>query len=408
MPLCLLLIVLMLADVACADDATRPAEGGDAFGSEREILDAGAVRLLIDNRGGIARSSADLESVASFPAGSPNEYLVSAGLWIGGIKNGQSVVAATAERGPAPSEFLPGRRSGQGTGDTGILCSSRPADLERWYPEFRDGAGAPLLIGDEDCIAIFHDGPGIHDVETPIGIEVRQRVVSFRTGLEAQTVLFVWDFDIAGSEPLTDAHVAVFVDPDIGADFWDDRCSAILEVQPGTNNAAATAVAANLLFCWDHDFDEPNFNPNLPGFFGVSFLRAPGEPGPRVLRRATQMGNTFTGPLPFDPIHDEGQYALLVGEFTSSPILVSDPRDVRNLAIAGPFTLVPGDARQAVAAFIWANAATPVTSLAVSAERCFPEGRPCFLPDPNDPALAELVAVQQAVQERIGGRLPPP
>jgi hypothetical protein len=403
----LLLAALVFSTVACDGETTRPLPA-ETVGSEREILDAGAVRLLIDNRGGIARSSADRESVASFPAGSPNEYLVSAGLWIGGIKNGQSVVATTAERGPAPSEFLPGRRSGQGTGDTRILCSSRPADLERWYPEFRDGAGAPLLIGDEDCVAIFHDGPGIHDVETPIGIEVRQRVVSFRTGLEAQTVLFMWDFDIAGSEPLTDTHLAVFADPDIGADFWDDRCSAILEVPPGTNNPQAAAVATNLLFCWDHDFDEPNFDPNPPGFFGVSFLRAPGESGARVLRRATQMGNTFAGPLPFDPILDGGQYALLVGELTSSPFLVSDPRDVRNLAIAGPFTLVPGEARQAVAALVWANASTPMASLAVSAERCFPEGRPCFLPDPNDPALAELIAVQQAVQERIGSRLAPP
>jgi hypothetical protein len=402
----LLLAALVFSTVACDGETTRPLPA-ETVGSEREILDAGAVRLLIDNRGGIARSSADLESVASFPAGSPNEYLFSAGLWIGGVVRGQAVVATTAEHAPFASEFLPGRRSGQRIGGSRILCSSRPADLDRWYPEFRDGGDVPLLLGDEDCVAIFHDGNPVRDVHAPIGIEVRQRAAAFRTGLEAHAIVFVWDFEVAGLEPVTDAHAAVFVDADIGADFSDDRCSAVLEVPSGANNPQSEPVQANLFFCWDQDFAEDTFDQNPPGFFGVSFLHSPAETGARRLSRATETGNSFAGGLPNDPETDGSQHELMAGRFTWGPSFIGHSRHARGLAVAGPFTLEPHEPQRLVAAFVWANASTPVASLAVSAERCFPEGRPCFLPDPNDPAMAELIAVQQAVQERIGSRLAP-
>jgi hypothetical protein len=394
--------LIVLAAGGCDDDRDLQGPADSLIGTDREVLRANAVRLAIDNVGSIgADGDGPFDGVGFFPAPSENRYLLRAGLWVGGRHRGVPVVATAQDAFEGVSEFVPGRRlSKQGQGDR-ILCSSRPADLAAWYPEFRDPqTGAPLVVGDLDCVVIFNDGRHKRgfDVQPALGIEVRQRAVLFREGLASQAVVFVWDVLHTGAPPLSDAHVAVFAYPEIGQGF-DERCSVVLRTP-----SAAAASGAQIAFCWDHDFTEQEFGGDRPGFLGVSFLGVPDEVQ-RPLTRFTITHHINFRPQP-DPSGDDHELAVLLG--AAPPLIDDTPADNRFLAITGPLLLSRDRPARIVAAFLWANAAVAAQSLAVDGSRCFPEGRPCFLPDPNDPALAELIAVDEAVRQLVNERLPAP
>jgi hypothetical protein len=120
------------------------------------------------------------------------------------------------------------------------------------------------------------------------------------------------------------------------------------------------------------------------------------------LSRFTSASNPLL-PKPHFFMGDDVQYDLLRG--SAIPFVLDLPADQRFVAVTGPMTLDPSEREVVAAAFLWADLPVPVDSLALDPNRCFPEGRPCLLPDPNDPALAELVAVQQAIQQVAEQRL---
>jgi hypothetical protein len=292
----------------------------------------------------------------------------------------------------------------EAAGDGGrVLCWSRAEDLRRWYPEFSSPAGEALRVGDEDCVVIFNDAKPAFEGSS-LGIEVHQRASVFAAGLQSQAVLFTWAILNTSQEALDEAFVGVLVDADVGPDFMDDRCSAILTVPPGRNNATGLAQPANLGFCWDQDFHEPTFAPAPPGFVGVTILRAPAGVA-RPLTRFTSGLNPLRANPPNLFMGDEEQHDVLTGSGIWEPFVLDVVADQRFFVITGPFRLESGEREQVTAAFVWADAAAPVDSVALDSARCFPEGRPCLLPDPNDPALAELVAVQQAIQQVAEQRL---
>jgi hypothetical protein len=392
-------IAAALLTLACGDAATGPAPRDSE--DQDLILESGAVRLRLDNRGVIAYGS-DQRGIGAFPRGSSNNYLFFAALWVGGLRRGVPVVSTTFDFG-ANEEFAPGQVEAAGEGGR-LLCWSRAEDRRRWYPEFSSPTGEALRVGDEDCVVIFNDAnPAFGG--SPLGIEVHQRASVFATGLQSQAVLFTWAILNTSQEALDQAFVGVLVDADVGPDFMDDLCSAILAVPAGRNNSTGLAQPANLGFCWDHDFHEPTFAPAPPGFVGVTLLRAPAGVA-RPLTRFTSGTNPLWANPPNLFMADDAQYDILTGSGIWEPFVLDVLADQRFFVVTGPFRLEPGEREQVTAAFVWADAAAPVDSLALDSARCFPERRPCLLPDPNDPVLAELVAVQQAIQQVADQRLP--
>ena len=401
---------VLVALSACDDGRwiTRPNDV--VVGTEREILAENSVVLAIDNVGTIgADGDGPFDGLGSFPAGSPDSYLFRAGIWIGGQYRGAPVVATAQDAFDGVSEFAPGRSGGSVEDGGRILCSDRPDDLAAWYPEFGDPAtGTPLILGQKDCVVVFNDARQnqTFGARAPIGIEVRQRTAVFTEGLASQAVVFVWDIVHSGLFPLTDGHAAVFVYPSLGNDV-DERCSVVLRERGETADPQGSRPHGDIAFCWDHDFETSEFVQERPGLQGVSFLRVPSEV-PRPLTRFTIMHNPSLNRPQSDPVADEDQLAILRGTGTRRPYNDDIPSEVRFLAITGPVAFRRHEPRRVIAAFLWARAIGPVEELRVDASRCFPEGFPCFLADPDDPALAELIAVQRAVQQIVDERLPPP
>jgi hypothetical protein len=394
-PAALLAAIILLA---CGDDG--PTNPPHELGSTTRVFSTGNVRIMIDNRGIIGQDPVVTRGFGFFPANTSHNYVFGSGLWVGGVLNGVEVVFTAYDERGGFSESKPGRFASTDNSGGRILCSSDEAEVSRWYPEFTDpSSGRPLVIGDEDCVVIYNDGnPGL-SVRDPIGLEVRQRVAGFHSGILSQAVLVVWDILNAGPAPLEEAYAAVTADFDIGEDFADDRCSAILTGLLGQE--------VDLGFCWDSDFDEQDFKTDEPAFVGVTLLRSPA--GPSVSPALTRF--TLTGLIPGqrpppDPGSDEGQYNALSGIRVDNARIDTIPADQRFLAISGPFRLAAGEVRRFVAAYVWAQASVKVDSLHVDSTRCFPQGRPCFLADPTDPPLEELLQVRQAVEDLVDVRVP--
>jgi hypothetical protein len=370
-----------------------------------EVMNVNNVQFVFDNKGILGFDPRSGSGAGFFPANSPNNYVFSTGIWVGGLVGGTRIVSEGYDFSGGFSEYVPGRAS-DGTG-VNVLCSDSDADLAQWYPEFADANGAPLLFSQKDCINIYHDSNQSADVTTPIGLEVRQRIMAFTFGALSQVIFVIWDVENIGTNTVNEAFVSVASDMDIGANAVDDRCSAVPLVPPGDNNSSSETVATNLGICWDNDFNEGQFNPNPPGFVGVTFFQGPvSDAGDTLgLVRFTLTTNPSSGRPQPDPSTDGDMYDLMAGVGAREPFIDATAADVRIVQISGPITFTPGQVQRTVAGYVFANAANGRTVLNVDPTRCFDLGpppcggdRPGFLPDPNDPILEEIINVQRAAQ----------
>jgi hypothetical protein len=365
-----------------------------------ELINVNNVLTIIDNRGIIAQDPRTSAGFGFFPGNSPNNYTFGGGLWVGGLVNGTKVVSTAYDASGGFSEFNAGRAAVNGGGADQIICSNNAADLAQWYPEFSDASGQPITFSQKDCVVIYTDTNQARSVRDPIGLEVRQRTMAFTFGDLSQVVFVAWDIVNTGTNTLQDAFVAANFDMDIGDNFQDDRCSAIPFLPPGANNSSTETIATNLGLCWDTDFSEGTFDPNPPGFVGMTFFQGPIDAAGDTLglTRFTLTTNPSLGRPQPDPVSDTEQYDLLGGIGTRAPFIDATPSDMRFVEISGPIQFAPGEAQRVVVGLIWANVSNGRTSLDVLSTRCFPAGAPCFLPDPNDLAVTELVRVQRAAQ----------
>lgn len=422
-----LLPQLAFADVDTKDgDRGKKKRGGNVALQQAldvEFMNVNNVLFAFENNGILgADERLANQSFGLFPANAPrNNYIFGTGIWIGGIVNGVKVVSTGYDASGGFSEMNPGRAAVNGGGAEQILCipDNTPEETAfstaNWYPEFaRDSAGAPVLFGQKDCVIIYNDSNQSRSVSDPIGLEIRQRTMAFTLGLLTQAIFVVWDIANVGGNTLTDAFIGLNGDFDIGDDAGDDRCSAIPIVPPGANNETNDTLETNLGFCWDANFNEATFDPNPPGFVGVTFFQGPkADDGSTLgLTRFTLTTNpTSNRPQP-DPNTDEQQYDLMAGLGTRAPFVDATAADVRFVEISGPFTFEPGEVQQVAVGYLFGNAPAGTTDLDVSPTRCFPAplNTPCFLPDPQDPKLGELIAVQRSAQIvfNAGFRFPGP
>jgi hypothetical protein len=215
---------------------------------------------------------------------------------------------------------------------------------------------------------------------------------------------------------------------DIGVSFADDLSSFIRDrVTP-----EGDTVHVNMGYAWDSDFTEINFTGH-PGLVGVTYLRSPGNStdgidndGDGLVDESPSNGFDDDGdgqvdepdevdelglvnfskhcspsqPCEvIDPLSDQDGYDLLSCLSENNPDSSSNivchesttPSDVRFMVSSGPFDWLSGERHQVVFAMVFANSIGAPSSL------WFVGDPP--RPDPNDPALAELLAVKETAQQ---------
>jgi hypothetical protein len=412
-------------------------KGGPGIGPQLSTLDieehyVSAVFLYVSNQGVIGNDVRTGGESGFFPSGTGQSYVFGTGLWFGANydADGDTVPDKVFSQGYNPlaadSEFREGRHD-QDPDDplTRIFDSLVSEDLEEWPPQFSDpGTGDPIVYSDQDLVTTYttHERLPIFG-QFQLPIDVHQRSMAFRTGLEAQVIFFIFEVEHIGVDVLTDAWIGFDSDMDIGQEFGDDLSSFVLDwAKPGGDT-----VILDTGFAWDSDFVEPNFTTTDPGFVGVSLLVSPGNPddgidndGDGIVDESPYNGIDDDGDtyvdewdeideiglvnytkhcnpsvpcaLP-DPQTDEDGYDILSCDTPGSPITClesTDPADVRFMLSSGPFNWQPGETQLIAFAMVFANA---------SGDRNLPFVGDPPRPDPNDDDLAEFMQVAEHARE---------
>jgi hypothetical protein len=231
--------------------------GDCALGTAFTTLDAGDVRARLFNQGNLFwDGGAPLYEV---PEGSGISPLYAAGIWVGGHVGGElRTAAATYAQGPEGYEFYPGPLGDDGsppedcepfdriwkvaTGDVAAYENSGATtpDLLDWPVALGapvvDGDGIagnydlaagdrPRVYGSETAFWVMNDVAGPHrtTLSPPIGIEVRVTAFSVASAdaTLGRATFYRYELEYRGDAPLTDAHFALWTDPDLG-NFEDD------------------------------------------------------------------------------------------------------------------------------------------------------------------------------------------
>ena len=300
---------------------------------------------------------------AQWPAGTGVEYLYSAGLWIGAVKNGiPSVSTATFEREFRPSqdprdiiyETAEGAQGGNRRPSPDADDDGDGLIDEDWLDGYdNDGDGRV----DEDFAAISRkmltcrytdDQPisrEINSEHNPLNILVRQESYQWDGDRFDDFVGVQYFITNIGNETLEDVYIGMFADADAGPrdreNYWEDDLTGRIFVPVVCTDVGPTQV--EIAYTYDADGDDGR----TPGRFGVVILGhatdLDGQAAPKEV--GIKSYAHFAGHQSFemggDPINDFERYELLSQEIIEQDAEV--PRDYRMLVSTGPFReLLPG------------------------------------------------------------------
>ncbi len=329
---------------------------------------------------------------AQWPAGSGVEYLFTAGLWVGAIKNGVPAVSTASyafEFRPDPDPRNTMYRAAEGS-RAGNRPPSRSADDDRdgltdedplnGYDDDGDG-----LI-DEDYAAIskqmfaceYLDNTAtstqIYPQHNPLDLHVRQESYQWEEDRFDDFVGANFWITNIGTNVLENLYIGFFADGDAGNretdNYWEDDASAFFTKPVRCTDLGPVSI--DVAYTFDADGDDGN----TPGYFGVMFLGhtvdPTGELAPTRVGISTYAN--FSGSASFeeggDPTNDFERYELLSSETIERAAQV--PRDYRMLMAAGPFTeLRPGSTLVFQTAFVIGNRFDGMIEKAANAQLTF-------------------------------------
>lgn len=409
------------------------------------VHNVGRLQLQITNLGETGNQNNPSRTTvpsAEWPAGSGNDYLYAAGIWVGAIDASgiPHVTTALYDRefspqtdfssGPAPCASVPldqiadVRESYEGIpgGNRVISSSVNPDDdgdgfVDEDFPNGLDDDGDGLC--DEDFAATGQqmlateyadDIPAIRQIlpeHVPLGIRVRQTSYAWATPGQNDFVGMDYQITNRSGRTLRNVMVAIFADPDIGnrgitGYFQDDQVGLFDRTVTYVGSTGETVERrVQMAYAWDNP-DNPN-NPqeakggDAPGYFGCMFLNhtvdpsgatAPNHVGVTSFKFFSGSGSFIQGG---DPENDAQRYQLMTdpqlnpdvtGQQTSSR-----PLDYRFIMATGPFrTLLPD------------SSLTVSVGWVMGLGFGIPEGYPTIDPQTGHPA--PIVA-----SEMIGGSL---
>ncbi len=301
LPIALLLVAQLAHPVSAQTVGTCEPSIGEAY------LDVGNVRARIPNNGNLFwRGSPNVYEVPK--AGGTNAFF-SAGIWVGGLVDGQLRLAGSTY---GPFEFWAGPLGEEGLppascSDFDRVYSVSREDLLRYdregsaSPDLRDwptGLGAPTLDsegrlinvlglplaqrmdrvvnleagerpdieGDQMLWWVMNDRGNRHSRTdaVPMGLEVHASVFAYaQTGVLGNTTFHRYRLLLRGEPALTETYFSVFADPDLG-NFVDDYV--------GSDSVLGLAFVYNS----DNDDEGAQGYGAAPPAVGFDFLQVPG------------------------------------------------------------------------------------------------------------------------------------
>jgi hypothetical protein len=362
------------------------------------VHNVGRLQLQITNFGETGNQSNPSQTTvpsAEWPAGSGNDYLYAAGLWIGALDASgiPHVTTATYEREFSPELFpqnvcvnLPieqvtdVRESYEGIpgGNRVISSSVNPDDdgdgrVDEDFLNGLDDDGDGLC--DEDYAAIgqqmFASEYADDQVNTrqlfpehvPLGIKVQQTSYAWATPGQNDFVGMDYKIINRSGRALRNVFVGIFADMDIGNRaippyFTDDEAalfdSTVQYVGP-TGDFVSRRIQMG--YMWDNPDDparpQDAKGGDVPGYFGCMFLNHSTDPSGASAPRRVGITSYkfFAGSAAFaaggDPENDAQRY-LLMSDPTLNPDVVgqissSRPLDYRFIMATGPFRSILPD-----------------------------------------------------------------
>ncbi|HET9952117.1 MAG TPA: hypothetical protein VFS09_10020 [Candidatus Eisenbacteria bacterium] len=348
-------------------------------------MDVNNIDMFVTNHGSIAYDLTTGNSGLIYPKGGTRTAVYAAGLWVGAKVGGETRVAV----GEYDQEFTPGPMVGgtyqadnPGFKNFRIVRGETmsPADTALYFAQGgpRDGFGNPLLLGDATLWSVFNDAdPGVHangaGSTAPLGLEVQQTVFAFnRSGALGNTIFVKWKFINKGGNTLDSTYCSVWSDPDLGG-FTDDLVGCDTTLSLG--------------YCYNATNSDGQYGGSPPAV-GFDFLQGPIVPNGAV--------NDTLGMASFnkyingtDPASQDETYNFMQGlQRDGSPLHVNDdplqpvttfqvpgdpvtgsgwldsnPNDRRLMLSAGPFTMLPGDSQEVVAAIIIGQGSDRLSSI---------------------------------------------
>jgi hypothetical protein len=374
-------------------DAERFGPRVDAFAGW--FHDAGNLLLHVSNRGRFGRTGTDVTNPsAEWPAGSNNEYLYGAGLWVGGVINRAGARDTLVSAGLYQFGEFYNRTPNEGCGSPPVgICETfegAPSGL-RLFDDDGDGSvDEDPLDGadndgdgriDEDFAGIsqqmfrtvyydtsiffnqfFNDDAAQH---TPMGLKVVQESYVWTdpqfddfVGIEFRITNISEQISAGGDGwDINSAYVGFMVDGDVGIDdddlnYWEDDQGAVAEIDTTITPEGSDPVDLSLTLGYIYDeLGGENASDDVTGFCGVMFLGhntdstffedpenalAPGNVGIHAFR-------IWSGGDQ-DPRDDLDRYRFLRGLNDTARTIdapTSRANDYRFLVSAGPFSKIP-------------------------------------------------------------------
>ena len=232
--------------------------GNDGFGSGEDMADP--------------CSPGEWAPQCEFPAGSRQQYLFQAGLWVGALVEENGVEIPRVSTGTdgwmslSIREFWPGPYA-----SNGIVERSNLESMTDCYNNF---VYDPEAGANEEYVAVYSDtlaDPNFITVDTtdgphhPLGIEVRQVSRSWQSTDFGDFILFDYRLRNIGSQVLKNVYVGLYVDADVGlSDEFDHHTDDIagfvandVRVGPGGDT---TVVPVNIAWIADNDGRPPQMS----------------------------------------------------------------------------------------------------------------------------------------------------
>ncbi|MDX1530981.1 MAG: T9SS type A sorting domain-containing protein [Rhodothermales bacterium] len=251
--------LLLFAAAALAQPKPVPRSslsGGDPdgcqLGNATADLYAGDVYARLYNHGGLFWNGGNPTYVV--PAETGVTPLFTAGVWIGGMVNGELRIAAARydnyefwpgplDEGEPPEDCEPYDRiwtvsafdvqDYEETGEASPDLAEWPVDLGApWTDANGDGeydledGDRPVVYGHQTAFWVMNDAANEHE-ETgapPLHVEVRVTAFAVASETEAldQATFYRYEMHYEGEAPLEDARFGVWSDPDVGTEYTDD------------------------------------------------------------------------------------------------------------------------------------------------------------------------------------------
>lgn len=251
--------------------------GWKAF--ELKRMQINNVDCPITNYGAFGQSEAH-SAGCYWPKGSGQPYIFGAGIWIGAVVNGDTLVSAGYNTVGSGQDFCPGPPehgqdhyiNRQSHPEDRLYFSTDPTDLEEWPLKDSLGDAISAVFGttDEwahqeiwceyhDSVAEYHSwAPGTY----PIGLAIRQIAFAWNAPINENIIFFLYEFENISGDTIRDMYVGHAADDDVG---WAD------------NDYVGCDIERSLGYCytlvyedgWDQEIS------THPYYVGKRFLQGP-------------------------------------------------------------------------------------------------------------------------------------